>query len=58
MPICVTCDNRVFNNKEALAQHLQSSSTPHPFCHLCNKRFTSDGAFESASDTRLYVARI
>ncbi|KAF8882182.1 hypothetical protein CPB84DRAFT_223925 [Gymnopilus junonius] len=47
MPVCPACDNRQFVNKEALLQHLKSSSAPHPVCVLCDRRFVSEVAFNA-----------
>ncbi|CAA7269312.1 unnamed protein product [Cyclocybe aegerita] len=47
MPICPQCDNRTFSNKEALLQHMRSSSAWHPFCSQCDRRFVSQTAFDA-----------
>ncbi|PPQ73717.1 hypothetical protein CVT26_010848 [Gymnopilus dilepis] len=47
MPVCPACDNRPFVNKEALLQHLKSSSAPHPICTLCDRRFVSETAYNA-----------
>ncbi|KAF9057190.1 hypothetical protein BJ165DRAFT_1520570 [Panaeolus papilionaceus] len=47
MPVCPQCDNRSFTNKEALLQHIRSSSAWHPFCGICDRRFTSTTAFNA-----------
>ncbi|TFK41498.1 hypothetical protein BDQ12DRAFT_387347 [Crucibulum laeve] len=48
MPLtCPQCDNRLFSNKEALMQHMKSSSSWHPFCSICDRRFTSNTAYEA-----------
>ncbi|KDR68423.1 hypothetical protein GALMADRAFT_272650 [Galerina marginata CBS 339.88] len=47
MPTCPQCDNRQFSNKEALLQHLKTSSAWHPFCDICERRFASETAYES-----------
>ena len=49
MPVCPQCDNRQFANKEALLQHMKSSSAWHPFCSFCDRRFVSETAFEAVS---------
>ncbi|KAF9461524.1 hypothetical protein BDZ94DRAFT_1310540 [Collybia nuda] len=46
MPTCIHCD-RPFLNKEALHQHLASSTSQHPFCEKCDRRFISQVALES-----------
>jgi hypothetical protein len=50
MPVCPQCDNRQFANKEALLQHMKSSSAWHPFCSICDRRFVSETAFEAVSN--------
>ncbi|KAF8804676.1 hypothetical protein BYT27DRAFT_7194287 [Phlegmacium glaucopus] len=47
MPVCPQCDNRQFANKEALLQHMKSSSAWHPFCSICDRRFVSETAFDA-----------
>ncbi|KIM42146.1 hypothetical protein M413DRAFT_128042 [Hebeloma cylindrosporum] len=47
MPVCPQCDNRSFSNKEALLQHMKSSSAWHPFCSICDRRFVSQPAFDA-----------
>ncbi|KAF8956293.1 hypothetical protein BDZ97DRAFT_193506 [Flammula alnicola] len=47
MPVCPQCDNRQFSNKEALLQHMRSSSAWHPFCSSCDRRFVSQTAYEA-----------
>ncbi|KAF9530012.1 hypothetical protein CPB83DRAFT_196651 [Crepidotus variabilis] len=47
MPVCPQCDNRVFTNKEALLQHMKSSSAWHPFCSICDRRFVSQTAYDA-----------
>lgn len=49
MPVCPQCDNRSFSNKEALLQHMKSSSAWHPFCSICDRRFVSQPAFDAVS---------
>lgn len=43
MPTCLVCDRR-FANRDALVQHLATSSAWHPFCETCNRRFISKDA--------------
>ncbi|KAH8817596.1 hypothetical protein DL96DRAFT_391773 [Flagelloscypha sp. PMI_526] len=45
-PTCTTC-TRSFKDKFALARHLETSSSEHPSCSLCSKRFTSTEALEA-----------
>lgn len=47
MPVCPQCDNRHFNTKEALLQHMRSSSAWHPFCTSCDRRFVSQTAYDA-----------
>ncbi|KAF8156785.1 hypothetical protein B0H34DRAFT_750660 [Crassisporium funariophilum] len=47
MPVCPQCDNRPFSNKEALLQHMKSSSSWHPFCSICDRRFVSETAYDA-----------
>ncbi|KAF9448582.1 hypothetical protein P691DRAFT_35477 [Macrolepiota fuliginosa MF-IS2] len=47
MPLCPTCDNRPFATKEALLQHVRTSSNPHPFCLACDRRFSSELAYNA-----------
>ncbi|KAF9003372.1 hypothetical protein BDQ17DRAFT_1305722 [Cyathus striatus] len=47
MPVCPQCDNRLFSTKEALLQHMKSSSAWHPFCEVCDRRFTSNAAYDA-----------
>ncbi|KAF8636359.1 hypothetical protein AX16_011010 [Volvariella volvacea WC 439] len=47
MPSCPACDNRFFNSREALQQHLRTSSAPHPLCVLCNRRFIDETGYNS-----------
>ncbi|KAF9480956.1 hypothetical protein BDN70DRAFT_920190 [Pholiota conissans] len=47
MPVCPQCDNRQFTNKEALLQHMRSSSAWHPFCIQCDRRFVSETAYDA-----------
>ena len=49
MPVCPQCDNRPFSNKEALLQHMKSSSAWHPFCSICDRRFVSQTAYDAVS---------
>lgn len=51
MPVCPQCDNRSFSNKEALLQHMKSSSAWHPFCSICDRRFVSQPAFDAVSSS-------
>ncbi|KAG2003460.1 hypothetical protein CC2G_004062 [Coprinopsis cinerea AmutBmut pab1-1] len=44
---CVPCGNRVFANREALQQHLKTSSSYHPICEICDKRFSSESGLEA-----------
>ncbi|GLB39099.1 hypothetical protein LshimejAT787_0602610 [Lyophyllum shimeji] len=43
MPKCLVCD-RIFCDRQALHQHLQSSGDRHPVCIPCGRRFISDQA--------------
>ncbi|KAF7761446.1 hypothetical protein Agabi119p4_9438 [Agaricus bisporus var. burnettii] len=47
MPVCPTCDNRPFATKEALLQHVRTSSNAHPFCLACDRRFASELAYNA-----------
>ncbi|KAH6909488.1 hypothetical protein BKA70DRAFT_201246 [Coprinopsis sp. MPI-PUGE-AT-0042] len=44
---CVPCGNRAFSNREALQQHLKTSSAYHPHCEKCDKRFSSESGLEA-----------
>ncbi|KAF9456599.1 hypothetical protein BDZ94DRAFT_1314991 [Collybia nuda] len=46
MPVCLHC-NRKFSNKEALHQHIKSSSVEHPYCAPCDRRFISQAACDA-----------
>jgi hypothetical protein len=47
MSVCPTCDNRPFATKEALLQHVRTSSNAHPFCLACDRRFASELAYNA-----------
>ncbi|KAH6901945.1 hypothetical protein BKA70DRAFT_1307842 [Coprinopsis sp. MPI-PUGE-AT-0042] len=49
---CVPCGNRAFSNREALQQHLMTSSAYHPLCEKCDMRFSSDLALEAHTADR------
>jgi Zinc-finger of C2H2 type len=50
MPPCIICD-RKFSNRDALLQHLATSSAWHPFCEMCNRRFISKEACDGVSSS-------
>ncbi|TFK28559.1 hypothetical protein FA15DRAFT_43299 [Coprinopsis marcescibilis] len=49
---CIPCGHRAFSNKEALQQHLKTSSAPHPVCIKCDKRFSSESGLEAHTATK------
>ncbi|PFH50531.1 hypothetical protein AMATHDRAFT_47854 [Amanita thiersii Skay4041] len=46
MPTCSHCNNRNFVNEDALRQHVKTSSL-HPFCDPCGRRFSNEKGYES-----------
>ncbi|KAG7446978.1 uncharacterized protein BT62DRAFT_95584 [Guyanagaster necrorhizus] len=52
MPTCPYCDNRSFITSVALMDHMRSSSLPHPYCKLCDRRFVDELSLNSHKAAR------
>ncbi|KAK0435820.1 uncharacterized protein EV420DRAFT_1592140 [Desarmillaria tabescens] len=47
MPTCPQCSHRPFITAAALMDHMRSSSLPHPYCKLCDRRFIDELSLKS-----------